>query len=269
MKSLNFNTNPTNQLKEYLLFLEKAGYKISLCNLGGSFCPSDEIPPRFFLHDNDYCSAVKKANSAACVARQKELCRALKDDECILSLCPAGVAEYVCKATEQNQTLALVCLTGYRTEKRENPSYASLNPDIPKGERALAILRPITRLIRQIAAETINYPGDTHSVCREIKLYVKDHLNENFTLNDLCRHVNFSPSYVGRKFKEQTGESVMRYVNRQKIAAAKSLLDNPSVQISAVADRLGYYDANYFSAFFKKQTGLSPSEYRKQSKSLR
>ncbi len=266
MKSLNFNTNPTNQLKEYLIFLEKAGYKISLCNLGGSFCPPDEIPPRFFLHDNDYCSAVKKANSAACVARQKELCRTLKDGECIFAVCPAGVAEYVCKATEQNQTLALVCLTGYRTEKRENPSYASLNPEIPEGERALAILRPITRLIRQIAAETINYPDDPHSVCREIKLYVKEHLNENFTLNDLCRHVNFSPSYVDRKFKEQTGESVMRYVNRQKIAAAQSLLDNPSVPIFAVAERLGYYDANYFSAFFKKQTGLSPSEYRKQSK---
>ncbi len=58
----------------------------------------------------------------------------------------------------------------------------------------------------------------------------------------------------------------MRYVNRQKIAAAKSLLENPSASIFAVAERLGYYDVNYFSAFFKKQTGLSPSEYRKQSK---
>ena len=90
MKSLNFNTNPTNQLKEYLIFLEKAGYKISLCNLGGSFCPSDEIPPRFFLHDNDYCSAVKKQTRQGALQGKKNYAARLKTTN---AFCPCVLRE--------------------------------------------------------------------------------------------------------------------------------------------------------------------------------
>lgn len=262
MKSLNFNTNPTGKLKEYLLFAEESGYKISLCNLGGAFYPSDEIPQRFFTHDNAYCASVKSKSKGRCVARQKELCRSLGANECVLSACPFGVAEYVCRAGDADETYALVCLTGYRENARNVPEYDALKTELPGEERACAVLYPVVALVEKIAAESDYFASGSLSVCREIKRYAKERLFENLTVDKLCRHVGFSRSYVGREFKKQTGETVLKYLNRLKTDAACSMLETRSYSVADVAERLGFCDANYFSAFFKKQTGISPSEFR-------
>ena len=264
MKSLIYDTDAANALKEYLLFLREVGYRVSLCHLGGSFYPPEQIPPEFFCHDNDYCTKIKNNDYAGCAERQIALCSALKENELALSECPAGVKEYVCTASENGETFALICLTGYRGQPTGDREYDALSPDIPSPDRAQAVLRPIVGYIKEIAALHTSDASAPEAVCREIKRLITERLYKRFSVGELCSLVNYSQAYVRRVFKKYTGETVYDYVKRRKISCAKALLAHSCLTAAQIAARLGYPDANYFSTLFKKETGVSPSLYRKQ-----
>ena len=64
-------------------------------------------------------------------------------------------------------------------------------------------------------------------------------------------------------FKEATGETIHRYITAYRLERAKDLLSDPrQPKVTEVAARAGFADANYFARAFRKETGLSPSEFR-------
>ncbi len=74
-----------------------------------------------------------------------------------------------------------------------------------------------------------------------------------------------STSWFIRNFKLYTGSTPLNYILNIRISNAQSLLENTKYNITEIAAITGYDNPLYFSRLFKKQTGLSPSEYRKQS----
>lgn len=66
-----------------------------------------------------------------------------------------------------------------------------------------------------------------------------------------------------RCFKDFTGSSPQAYLTDMRIEQAKDLLSNTSFQIAEIAELVGYSDPLYFSRIFKKKTGYSPNEYKK------
>ena len=54
-----------------------------------------------------------------------------------------------------------------------------------------------------------------------------------------------------------------RYIIQRKLNAAQKMLHNPSFSVKEIADRLGFRSNNYFCAFFRRQTGMTPLEYAK------
>ena len=74
-----------------------------------------------------------------------------------------------------------------------------------------------------------------------------------------------STSWFIRNFKLYTGSTPLNYILNIRISNAQSLLENTKYNITEIASITGYDNPLYFSRLFKKQTGLSPSEYRKQS----
>lgn len=73
-----------------------------------------------------------------------------------------------------------------------------------------------------------------------------------------------SDVYLRRLFKKQFDAAPTAFVIRERMNLAKELLENEDLSITEVALQTGYRDPLYFSRLFKKQTGLTPSEYRKQ-----
>ncbi len=95
----------------------------------------------------------------------------------------------------------------------------------------------------------------------------KDFIDENFddhelSLQKLADVLFISPSYLSLIFKNEAGETFLKYLIRVRLEAAKELLNAPDVKITEVAERVGYPDISYFSYFFKKNFGVSPREYR-------
>ena len=73
-----------------------------------------------------------------------------------------------------------------------------------------------------------------------------------------------SISWFIRNFKEYTEATPTQYIQSLRISNAQTLLETTNYNVSEIAQILGYDDPFYFSRVFKKQSGLSPSEFRKQ-----
>lgn len=86
----------------------------------------------------------------------------------------------------------------------------------------------------------------------------------NINVDLLCKHVNYSRSYLSRLFKENTDLSIPEYINQVRMQKAKLLLKNTELNISEVAKSVGFVDPFYFSKTFKKFTGVPPANYKSE-----
>ncbi len=98
----------------------------------------------------------------------------------------------------------------------------------------------------------------------KIVRYLREHLAEKITLAQVAEHCYFSPVYCDSVFKKATGKSIIDYLLELRVEEAKLLLVQEQYAIGEIGAAVGVPDANYFARFFKKRTGHSPSEYRRQ-----
>ena len=96
--------------------------------------------------------------------------------------------------------------------------------------------------------------------------YMRKHLKEKLTLEDLANQANLSVAHYSLLFKQKTGHSPLNYLIQLKIQNACRLLDHTHLNIKEIAQRIGYDDPYYFSRIFKKVMNISPKEYRKTLK---
>lgn len=98
---------------------------------------------------------------------------------------------------------------------------------------------------------------------REIQRFVRDnYMCAGLTLGVIAEHAALSRTYVSSLYKAATGQNVNEYLTTLRIEKAKELLLDGHRKTHEVALSVGYRDANYFSALFKKRVGRSPSAYR-------
>ena len=91
-------------------------------------------------------------------------------------------------------------------------------------------------------------------------------ISANLTLNYIASLMNVNPSYLSATFKKETGQTLTDYVNASRMELAVHILTTSDKQIQAIAEECGILDANYFIKLFKKQYGITPSQYKKQIK---
>ena len=105
----------------------------------------------------------------------------------------------------------------------------------------------------------------TPSVIHDAKLYMSQHFcDPNLMLQDVAKAVNMSNSRFSTVFSQQSGKTFTEYLIYLRLNKAKELLRTTDMKSSEIAHETGYNDAHYFSYIFKKNTGMTPSEYRAQ-----
>ena len=97
-------------------------------------------------------------------------------------------------------------------------------------------------------------------------MYINSHYNEKLTLSHLAIVNHVSKYYLCHFFKEITGFTVQEYINSIRVEKSKVLLKSTTMGIGEVASNVGYDDVNYFCRIFKKNTTLSPGQYKKLNK---
>jgi two-component system response regulator YesN len=101
-------------------------------------------------------------------------------------------------------------------------------------------------------------------IIAQVKDLIDRDYGKNLTLQEIARRVYLSINYLCTLFKQQTGMTVNDYLTRRRITEAKGLLAAQGLKLYEVAERVGYQDQKYFSKLFRRMTGHSPSEYRKE-----
>ncbi|MCR5251480.1 MAG: response regulator [Lachnospiraceae bacterium] len=103
------------------------------------------------------------------------------------------------------------------------------------------------------------------AIIGEAKLYMsQNYTNPNLMLQDVANAVNMSKSRFSTVFSQQNGQTFTEYLIYLRLNKAKELLRETATKSSQIAREVGYNDSHYFSYIFKKNTGLTPSEYRAQ-----
>ena len=109
--------------------------------------------------------------------------------------------------------------------------------------------------------------GDTNSskVISDAKLYMSEHFTDpNLMLQDVAKSVNMSNSRFSTVFSQQNGQTFTEYLISLRLGKAKEMLRTTGVKSTQIARECGYNDSHYFSYIFKKNVGITPSEYRAQ-----
>ena len=108
---------------------------------------------------------------------------------------------------------------------------------------------------------------DGKCIIDEIQSFIRQHYNENITLNMLAEQFFLHPNYLSRLFKEKTGDNFVDYLTEIRIDKAKDLLKNTDNKIIEICYIVGYNNSRYFNKVFKQHTGMTPSKYRQTSSS--
>ena len=116
----------------------------------------------------------------------------------------------------------------------------------------------------EMATQNINSKHDecSNNIVDIAKEYIKSNYNKALNLDDVSFYVNISPYYFSKIFKEGTGENFIEYLTNIRIDKAKELLNNTDYSMKEICALIGYSDPNYFSRSFKKNVGVTPTEYK-------
>lgn len=130
-------------------------------------------------------------------------------------------------------------------------------------ELIMMYLRQLFLFIQRNRMETSSVSTD--AVIQEVELakkYFHDHYTESISIEDYAHSRHMSTCWFIRTFRTLTGSTPLQYIHSIRIANARALLEHTQYNITEIASLVGFDDPLYFSHFFKKHTGISPSKYR-------
>ncbi len=136
--------------------------------------------------------------------------------------------------------------------------------DLLRAGAGLRILALISRLATERLTQrqpTVRSVQATH--VRHAIDIIEQRIAEQISLHDLARELGLDADYLGRLFRQSLGISAGTCILRHRLAQARKLLREPGRSIAVVAAAVGYPDALYFGRIFRRETGTTPSQWRR------
>ncbi|SEF78442.1 two-component system, response regulator YesN [Eubacterium ruminantium] len=103
---------------------------------------------------------------------------------------------------------------------------------------------------------------NTVDIIKNAQEYIAKNYSKDLILDDVSKELQISPYYFSKLFKKRTGSTFIEYLTNMRMEKAKELLRNTAKSMKEICLEVGYADANYFSRTFKKNVGVTPSEYK-------
>lgn len=181
--------------------------------------------------------------------------------------------EMLQKLREQGCTAPAIILTAYdsfeyaRSALRLGAADFLLKP-FHDGELEQAVLTLQKKLQTQPVHE-IELPkkgGRSRYVLSAMDYIAENYANPNLTVGMVAQALGLSEGHLSHLFKKETEQTLLSYLTRYRIHKSMELLRDCRRKVYEVAECVGYRDIAYFSATFKRLTGVSPSEYQDSGK---
>lgn len=110
--------------------------------------------------------------------------------------------------------------------------------------------------------EQVRMGGQPSRLALQVANYVRRHLSESISVEDMARELYVSRPHLSAKFKQDTGETLTDFILKEKTEEAKRLLRYTNKTSAAIGAYLGFSSQGYFSRVFKKYVGCTPGEWR-------
>jgi len=213
------------------------------------------------------------------LAKERELVSKIKLDDCeaakiafrelIADIYIVGAAN-IPSIKARTLELLIVVSRGAVDAGAEFEQILEINADVVQEISALNIIEEIDlsavqALEKYMNAVHRNNKVKNHQIINKIKEYVRNNYSKGLTLEEIAESVYLSPYYISRLFKEEQGITIMDYLTKVRIEEAKKFLRNPKYNIDEISEKIGYNDPSYFSKVFRRQVGLSPTQFRQKA----
>lgn len=125
------------------------------------------------------------------------------------------------------------------------------------------LLQLVSRFLTQ---ETFKYKDGGHVPVKILNAisYIQLNLGRDLSVTNLAKRANLHTDYFSRLFHQHTGERPVKYIHEKRIERAQYLIVTTQMTFSEIATQTGFENVFYFSKIFKKITGMSPGNYKKQ-----
>jgi len=101
---------------------------------------------------------------------------------------------------------------------------------------------------------------------RKARNFILQNIQRRLNLADIAAHVGVHPNYLSSLFTNEVGVSMINFYDEQRCSAIKQFLSHTSISLTDIFINFEFSSLSYFSSSFKKQTGVSPSKYRKATR---
>ena len=163
--------------------------------------------------------------------------------------------KFICNTIADNRLFEL--MQNIKHLKETMPEYFSAE-----------ILSDVVKILSILFREYVdnNYFEKSNKNLEMVKLgikYIKKHLKENLSVDEIADYAGYSKYHFCRCFKEITGYTVNSYINQAKIAYAYTQLSQTDISVGDIALECGFNDISYFTKVFKKYAHILPSKVSK------
>ena len=107
-------------------------------------------------------------------------------------------------------------------------------------------------------------PSNAQDDLKKVLSYIQENFNKPLTLNQIAQQIMITPNYLCRYFKKKMGMTVFQYMKQYRINKSIDLLLQSDLSIINIAMQCGFDNLSYYIRTFKKLTGLTPKQYRRQ-----
>ena len=241
-------------------------------------------------HQNPFCAlmADQSRSCAACLRVQQEATESA-DGRPKTVTCFAGLCDTAVPVRLGGEIVGFLQTGQVRLKPPNRSQFAritkqllawGLNVDLKRLEEAYfhsrvlasrqydAMLRLLTTFAQHLSLISnqllVQQENAEPPVIRNAKQFILEHQADELSLSKVAKAVNTSTFYFCKMFKRVTGLHFTQYLARVRIEKAKNLLLNPNLRVSEIAYEVGFQSLTHFNRVFKKVTGLSPTDYRKQ-----
>lgn len=128
----------------------------------------------------------------------------------------------------------------------------------------IELLFVLARVYRSPEEKNVNIVNHSSELVNKIILYLNANYANKITIPELCMLFHTNKTTMQQLFQNATGQSVMAYLISLRVKLATLMLKDTGLTMEEIVERLGFSDNAHFNKMFKKSTGYSPNQYRKQ-----
>ena len=238
------------------------------------------LPHEQTIHASAVCETMKGVSLQSyekCVrCRNAAIKKAITDKKPFGGFCVNGIYEYMYPVIEGDTVLCIIYIGNILHHGRNasklcrrlmEKAYLAETMERDFNEKQCEsmawVIESYICLLSEKYTDETNVNSKTQLI-ENAKRYVRSNLSYDISAASLAALFHYNEKYMGRLFKESTGNSFCQYVNEKRIEHAKQLLLETDLTIIEISEHVGFNNVTYFNRIFKNKCGMSPSLYRKK-----